>query len=112
MAKNRKGTFPVLIDIEYKYSQNKFEEEFGEHITYSSVEQESYIELKQMVFELICKDIKFRKFRDFNESNYILTLRVEMLDDEYDKFLKLVDSDVFNFVHNFYVSDVKLLIEK
>jgi len=112
MAKNRKNTFPVLVDIKYMYSQNRFEEEFGNHIEYSTIEQESYIELKQMVFEFINKEIKFRKFRDFNESPYVLTLKVDMLNEEYEKFLKLVDKNVFEFIHNFKISDIKLLIEE
>ncbi len=41
---------------------NHFEEFYGETVLYSEIEQISYIDLKDMVFEKINKNIKFRKF--------------------------------------------------
>lgn len=91
MAKNRKYANNILIDIRYKWSMNKFEEVFGDSVSYASIEQESYIDLKQMVFEYINKDIKFRKF---NRENNTLILKVDMLQDEYDRFLSIIENEV------------------
>ena len=80
MAKNRKNTIPILIDIRFNGSMNKFEEVYGEHIRYAEIEQESYIDLKSMIFEKINPNIKIRKF---NREKNILTLKADMLDKEY-----------------------------
>ena len=57
MAKNRKGTLPILLDLHYRYPINKFEEFYGDTISYSEIEQFSYIDLKEMVFEKINRGI-------------------------------------------------------
>ena len=127
MAKNRKNTIPILIDIRFNGSMNKFEEVYGEHIRYAEIEQESYIDLKSMIFEKINPNIKIRKF---NREKNILTLKADMLDKEYQYLQDIVakkavnekatkdkknnpsGSEVlekFNFLHDFIVSNVKIM---
>ena len=112
MIKNRKTTVPVLIDIRYKYSINQFEEFYGDSMTYAEVEQESYIDLKRMVFEKVNKNIKFRKF---TRQKKVLTLKADMLSEEYNKFTEIysgLTEDKFNFLHDFYISYVRLMSEE
>lgn len=127
MAKNRKNTLPILIDIRFYGSMNKFEETYGEHIHYSEIEQESYIDLKQMIFEKINQNIKIRKF---NREKQVLTLKADMLDKEYQLLQDILEGkvinekatkdkklnpdgneikDKFNFLHNFIISKVKIM---
>ena len=109
MQKIRKGTIPVLIDIKYKHSLNKFEEEYGEHIPYSEIEQKSYIELKSKIFKEIDANIKFKKhYRDRG----ILTLKADMLEKEYDKLIELERKKKFDFTHNFEICGIKILNTK
>ena len=84
MAKNRKGTLPILLDLHYKNSINRFEEFYGESISYSEIEQMSYIDLKEMVFEQINRNIKFRKFGRYKKT---LTVKMDILQKEFDEFL-------------------------
>ena len=79
MTKNRKNTLPILIDIKFNGSMNQFEEMYGDHVKYSEIEQESYIDLKGMIFEKINPTIKIRKF---NREKQTLTLKADMLDKE------------------------------
>lgn len=127
MAKNRKQTIPILIDIKFNGSMNKFEETYGEHIRYSEIEQESYIDLKSMIFEKIDPAIKIRKF---NREKNVLTLKADMLDSEYQLLQDIVankavnqkatkdkknnpDGNIilekFNFLHDFIISKVKIM---
>ena len=127
MAKNRKSTIPVLIDIKYSYSMNRFEEFYGDCVTYAEIEQESYIDLKSMLFEKINPDIKFRKF---NRENNTLTVKADMLDKEFTLLKDILSGDVvnqkatkdkknnpsgepvaeyFNFFHEFKISNVKIM---
>ncbi len=127
MAKNRKNTLPILIDIKFNGSLNKFEETYGDHVSYSEIEQESYIDLKGMVFEKINPYIKIRKF---NRENNVLTLKADMLEKEYQLLQdimaqKVVDDkstndkknnpegeiikEKFNFLHDFIISKVKIM---
>ena len=57
MKPNRKNTKNVLIDLSYDGSMNEFEEFYGFSITYQELEQQSYIEFKEMMFEYINKKI-------------------------------------------------------
>lgn len=129
MPKNRKNTIPILIDIKFNGSMNKFEEVYGDHVSYAEIEQESYIDLKTMVFEKINPNIKFRKF---NREKNTLTLRAEMLDGEYKLLLDILANKVvnevatkdkknisgkihmerFNFLHDFIISKVKIMTEE
>lgn len=125
MAKNRKGTLPILIDLHYKYSMNEFEEFYGETVSYSEIEQTSYIDLKEMVFEKISRSIKFRKF---GRDRRVLTIKMDIKQCEYDKFLSIfreeeIDEEAtndleinpdgivkynrFNFLHDFTISNIR-----
>jgi len=125
MEKNRKGTLPILIDLHYKYSSNEFEEFYGDTVSYSEIEQTSYIDLKEMVFEKISRSIKFRKF---GRDKRILTVKMDIKPNEYDKFLSIfregeIDEEAtndleanpdgiikfnrFNFLHDFTISNIR-----
>jgi len=104
MIRDRKNTQIYLIDIRYKYSMNYFEEYYGESVTYSFIEQESYIDLKKMVSEMVSEKIKFRKFE---RNKMILTLKVEMLDDELEKIKYLIKEEKFKFLHDYEISDIR-----
>lgn len=126
MAKNRKNTIPILIDIRYAYSMNQFEEFYGDCVTYSEIEQESYIDLKTMVFEKVGAEIKFRKFYRENNS---LTVKADMLEKEFDLFREILSGNVisrekknihseeflkekFTFFHDFMISNVKIMTKE
>lgn len=125
MAKNRKGTQSVLLDLHYKYPINKFEEFYGNSVSYSEIEQYSYIDLKEMVFEKINRGIKFRKFGRFKK---VLTVKMDVTPEEYQQFLLIFreeeidkdatnDTDInpdgivkykrFNFLHEFTISNIR-----
>jgi len=126
MAKNRKNTIPILIDIKYSYSMNHFEEFYGDCVTYAEIEQESYIDLKMMVFEKVGSEIKFRKFYRENNS---LTVKADMLEKEFDLFKNILNGNVvsqekkdaqsneflkekFTFFHDFMISNVKIMTKE
>jgi hypothetical protein len=125
MAKNRKGTLPILLDLHYRYPMNRFEEFYGYTVTYSEIEQYSYIDLKEMVFEKINRSIKFRKFGRVKK---ILTVKMDITPKEYEEFLIIfreeeVDEEAtndldrnpdgtikykrFNFLHDFTISNIR-----
>lgn len=122
MAKNRKGTISILLDLHYKYPMNTFEEFYGDTVSYSEVEQFSYIDLKEMVFENINRKIKFRKF---GRQGGILTVKMDILPKEYEIFLKIFKGEYinketekengetqyikFNFLHDFEISNLRKL---
>lgn len=130
MTKNRRNTLPILIDIKFNGSMNQFEEVYGEHVKYAEIEQESYIDLKGMIFEKINQNIKIRKF---NREKHTLTLKADMLEKEY-QFLqdilagKVIDEiktndkkknpegieykESFNFLHDFIISKIKIMTEE
>lgn len=104
MLKDRKNTQTYLVDIRYKFSMNYFEEYYGDGVSHSYIEQESYIDLKKMVSELISDKIKFRKHE---RNKMILTLKVEMLEDELEKMRYLLKEGKFKFLHDYEVSNIK-----
>lgn len=127
MAKNRKGTSPILMDIHYKHPLNTFEEFYGDWISYSEIEQVSYIDLKEMVFSMIGRGVRFRKF---GRDGGILTVKADMKPDEYELFLSIykgeeIDEEAtsdeannpegeikykkFRFLHDFIISNVREL---
>lgn len=106
MTKDRKNTQDYLMDIRYRHSMNHFEECYGENVSYSFIEQESYIDLKKMVSEMISDKIKFRKYE---RNKMILTLKVEMLDDELEKLRYLIREKKLNFLHDYEISDIRKL---
>lgn len=130
MIKNRKNTIPILIDIKYSHSMNRFEEFYGDGVYYSDIEQESYIDLKSMVFEKINPHIKFRKF---NRENHVLTIKADMLEKEFISFKDIMNeiqvnqkatkdkknnpegniiNERFNFFHEFKISNVKIMTKE
>jgi len=130
MIKNRKGVLPILLDLHYRYPLNRFEEFYGDSVSYSDIEQQSYIDLKEMVFEKINRSIKFRKF---GRHKKVLTLKMDITPKEYEIFLSLVREDEidedatndldanpngdskykkFNFLHDFIVSNIRDLTNK
>lgn len=125
MTKNRKGVLPILLDLHYAHSMNRFEEFYGDTVSYSEIEQSSYIDLKDMVFEKINRNIKFRKF---GRDNKVLTVKMDVTPKEYETFLSIVREDSideeetndldknpdgiikyrrFNFIHDFTVSNIR-----
>jgi len=125
MIKNRKGTNSILIDLHYKYSANRFEEFYGDCVTYAEIEQVSYIDFKDMVFEMIGNSVKFRKF---GREKRVLTIKSDMTPSEYELFMKILDNEAvdveatedkdsnpegetkyltFNFLHEFMVSNIR-----
>lgn len=104
MTKDRKNTQIYLVDIRYKYSMNYFEECYGESVTYSFIEQESYIDLKKMVSEMVSEKIKFRKYE---RNKMVLTLKVEMLDEELEKLKYLIKEKKLKFLHDYEISDIR-----
>ena len=104
MIKDRKNTQIYFIDIKYKYSINYFEERYGDGISYSYIEQESYIELKKIISELICDKIKFRKSE---RNKMVLTLKVEMLEEELEKLRYLLKENKIRFLHDYEISNIR-----
>jgi hypothetical protein len=104
MKKDRKNTNVYLVDIRYKHSINYFEEIYGETVKYSFIEQESYVDLKKMVSEMISEKIKFRKFE---RDGMVLTLKVEMLDEELEKLNSLIKAGKMKFLHDYTISSIK-----
>ena len=130
MAKNRRCTIPILLDLHYKYPSNTFEEFYGDTVSYSEIEQFSYIDLKEMVFEKISRSIKFRKF---GRQGRVLTVKMDITQKEYELFLRIfreeeIDEDAtndldknpegltkyvrFNFLHDFEISNVRDLTKE
>ena len=106
MKRERKNTKTVLIDIEYELSMNAFEEFYGEHVNYSEMEQESYIEFKLMMFENINENIKFRKLGRFGKC---LSIKADMLEEEIKQFDDLLNKDIFNFTTDWKISNITLI---
>lgn len=106
MKKERSNTKILLIDIQFYESLNEFEYQFGETITYKQMEQRSYIDFKEIMFDSICRDIKFRKFGRLGK---ILTIKAEMLKNEIEKFRQLLESDKIQMSYGWIISNVTLI---
>lgn len=106
MKKERKNTQAILIDIQYYDSMNAFECWYGDHISYQEIEQKSYIEFKDILFEKISKDIKFRKHGRIGQ---VLTIIADMLQPEIQKLKKLLEDDELKMVHNWVVSNITII---
>lgn len=104
MKKDRNTTEIYIIEIGYKGSMNSFNEFYGDNISYSFIEQESYIDLKEMVFKYINENIKFRKHERIGMK---LLLKVEMTIDEKEKFDYLLNKGKFVFYHNYEIKSIK-----
>ena|ERR1035437_6577165 len=108
MKPERNNTICVLIDLKYYSSMNVFEEYYGDHITYQELEQESYIEFKEHIFEGIGRGIKFRKYGRIGN---ILTIKADMLKLELDKFKKMLEKNGIDLVHKWVVSNVTIITD-
>jgi len=107
MIDNKKSDY--LITLNYKYPLNTFEEYYRECVTYSEIEQVSYIDFKSMFFEMINKDVKFKKHE--REGKY-LKLKARMSKKNFETFDKLNKENKFSFIHNFEISNIELFKEK
>jgi hypothetical protein len=83
---------------------NYFEEYYGDNVTYSFVEQESYIDLKDMISEMVSDKIKFRKHE---RNKMILTIKTEMLDEELKKLRYLLKEKKIRFLHDYEISSIR-----
>lgn len=106
MKKERSNTKILLIDIQFYESMNEFEYQYGEFISYKQMEQKSYIDFKEIMFDSICKEIKFRKFGRLGK---ILTIKAEMLKNEIDKFKILLENEEIKINYGWIISNVTLI---
>jgi hypothetical protein len=106
MKKERSNIKILLIDIQFYESLNEFEYQFGETITYKQMEQKSYIDFKEIMFDNICREIKFRKFGRLGK---ILTIKAEMLKNEIDKFKQLLEEDKIQMSYGWVISNVTII---
>jgi len=106
MKKERANTKVILIDIQFHESLNYFEYQYGEFVSYKQMEQRSYIDFKELMFDDICREIKFRKFGRVGK---ILTIKAEMLKGEVDRFRILLESDGLNIGTGWIISNVTLI---
>ena len=109
MKSNRKNTKNVLIDLAYKGSMNEFEEFYGFSVTYQELEQQSYIEFKDIMFESINAKIKFRKYGRIGN---VLTVRAEMYDAEIETFKELIQNNKIRTIYDWVVKDVTIIKEE
>ena len=93
MKPERLSTTCVLIDLQYFSSMNAFEECYGDNVSYQELEQSSYIEFKELMFEKIGRGIKFRKYGRIGN---ILTLKADMLSYEIEKFKNILEKNQIN----------------
>tara|TARA_B100000963_G_C22619323_1_gene669056 strand:- start:25 stop:366 length:342 start_codon:yes stop_codon:yes gene_type:complete len=109
MKSNRKNTKNVLIDLAYQGSMNEFEEFYGFSVTYQELEQQSYIEFKDIMFESINGKIKFRKYGRIGN---ILTVRAEMYEEEIKTFEELIQNNKIKTIYDWVVKDVTIIKEE
>ena len=107
MIDNKKNDY--LITINYRLSLNSFEECYRDCVTYSEIEQVSYIDFKTMFFDMINKNVKFRKYE--REGKY-LKLKARMSKKDFETFEELNKENKFSFIHNFEISNIELFKEK
>ena len=106
MKDERPNTTMVLIDLQYYSSMNKFEENYGDNISYQDLEQRSYIEFKEIMFSSINRDIKFRKFGRIGP---ILTIKADMLSSEIERFKRMLENNKIKFIYDWTVSNVTII---
>jgi len=107
MTDNKKNDY--LITINYKFSLNEFEEYYRECVSYAEIEQISYIDFKTMFFEMINKNVKFRKYERVGK---FLILKAGMSKKDFETFSELNKNNKFHFIHNFEISNIELFKEK
>lgn len=106
MKKERANTKVILIDIQFHESLNYFEYQYGEFVSYKQMEQRSYIDFKELMFDNICREIKFRKFGRVGK---ILTIKAEMLKVEVDRLRIMLEGDGLNIGTGWIISNVTLI---
>lgn len=109
MKGDRPNTVTVLIDIQFRGSQNSFEEFYGDHVSYQEIEQMSYVEFKEVVFEKINRSIKFRKYGRIGP---VLTIKADMTKNEIELFRHVLDKNEIKLLHNWMVSKVTIITDK
>lgn len=109
MKPERDSTVCVLIDLQYHASINHFEEYYGDHISYQELEQSSYIEFKELMFENIGDGIKFRKYGRIGN---VLTVKADMLKLEIEKFKKILEKNNIKLIHGWVVSNVTIITDR
>lgn len=112
MTSTKRVTENFLFDLKYKYSMNYFHEIFGDNVTYHEIEQRSFIEFKEILFEAINDNIKVRKQRNVKDlasekHKLSLTLGAELTKSEYEKFKKMIDNEAFDFCHDFIIVNLR-----
>jgi len=107
MTDNKKNDY--LITLNYKHSLNAFEEYYRECVTYSEIEQVSYIDFKNMFFDMVNKNVKFRKYE--RDGKYLM-LKARMAKKDFETFNELNKKNKFSFIHNFEISNIELFKEK
>lgn len=102
-------TLWILLDLVFNGSMNKFEEVYGDNVTYKELEQSSYLELKDMINESIGKIKKIRKVRD-DSKKIGLTCRMEMTDEQYVKLVSIYSSvsENFKFLYDFTIKNIRI----
>lgn len=108
MKSNRKGTKNILINIAYEGSMNEFEEFYGFNVTYSELEQRSYIEMKETLFKNINDKIKFRKHCRIGQT---LTIKAEMYDNELGELIQLMEEDKVRTIYDWIIKDLTIIKE-
>ena len=88
-------------------SMNQFEEFYGFSVTYQELEQQSYVEFKDIMFENINPKIKFRKYGRIGN---ILTVRAEMYKEEIQKFEELIQNNKIKTIYDWIVKDVTIFV--
>lgn len=109
MKPERLSTVCVLIDLQYFSSMNAFEECYGDNVSYQELEQSSYIEFKELMFENISRGIKFRKYGRIGN---VLTLKADMLNNEIEKFKNILEKNQIKLIHEWVVSNVTIITDK
>lgn len=103
-----KNKIEVLVDLLYKKSMNDFEYWYGETVTYHEIEQESYIDMKEMLSNKVGSKFKVKKMRLISTGN-TLTCRLIMSDYQYQKFISIYENrdKELKFVHNFGIESLR-----
>ena len=109
MKPDRPSTVCVLIDLQYYASMNVFEEWYGDHTSYQELEQSSYIEFKEIIFENISRGIKFRKYGRIGS---VLTIKADMLKSEIEKFKKVLEKNDIKLVHGWIISNITIITDR
>jgi hypothetical protein len=106
MKPERPNTKIILIDLKYKGSMNEFEEFYGEAISYQELEQQSYVEFKDIMFENITRKIKFRKYGRIGP---VLTVKANMYEQELKKFEELIEENKIRTIYDWIVNGVTII---